>query len=348
MARQRLGVRRALHYKAPASVSTPPDLMSGADGDLTINGTASYVTAGSIKRYNNLTIINGGALVITGFYHTGGGSGSYPTNDGRLPTIIGVAGTCTIDSTSSIDATDNAGKEDHYYEDQTYTATTVPYDCAVAVVSYVRYGGIGGAGGESGGSGAIFGYDLYPTGHGGGGAGATDGGETSDAFPWGQAGYGGASGTYGITNGYSPYDYGFSVNGAIGVGGEVISGPSFGGGGAGGVRGLSGGAVLLQVNVAAITGVINIFGADAGNGGNGGVANSGDDESYGGGPGGGGAGGSGGYFWGRYKSGTFTPSINDSGGLGGLAGTPGSASNPGYDGTPGADGETGGYSIATY
>jgi hypothetical protein len=330
--------------------TTSADLMSGADGALSINATAAYINAGDIKRYSSISIINGGALIIRGY--------TYGVNNGELPTLIGCSGNCTIQAGSSIKATDNAGDPDEFYGDFDYSAPVIPFDCVVSPVSYTRFGGVGGQGGETSGYGTIPGSDVewgsgpYPTGNGGGGAGYTDGGNTSDANEWGDAGAGGDSTASSGTGGpYHPVD-GFSSNGFVGYGGEVGTGISVGGGGSGALRGISGGAIYIQIGGTASipANSINVFGAEGGIGGDGGIASTGDDVSLGGGGGGGGAGGSGGYVWIRYKSGTvnasavvLTGGVGGAGGLGGWAdplspfgyadGLPGNSGSNGVDGT---------------
>lgn len=334
--------------------TTSDDLMSGADGALSINGTAVYINAGDIKRYSSISIINGGALIIRGY--------DYDVNNGEIPTLIGCAGNCTIASGGQISATGNAGDPAEFYGDFDYSAPVIPFDCVVSPVSYTRFGGYGGAGGESGGWGTIYGIDEtwlgYPTGNGGGGAGYTDGGSTSDGNPWGDAGYGGDSSiSSGIGGPYHPVD-GFGSNGFIGYGGEVGSGTSVGGGGSGALRGLSGGAIYIQIGGTASIAANSflVYGMDAGGGGDGGAASTPDADSYGGGGGGGGKGGSGGFVWIRYKSGTVNvAAVNYVGGVGGVGGLGGVAdpSSPfgyadGFPGETGADGDPGGESIATY
>lgn len=336
--------------------TTSADLMSGADGALTIVGTAVYIDAGSIKRYSSISITSGGVLIIRGY--------AYGVNNGELPTLIGCSGNCTIQAGSSIEATDNAGDPDEFYGDFDYSAPVIPFDCIVSPLSYTRFGGYGGAGGETGGIGTLIGSDVefgagpYPTGNGGGGAGETDGGNTSDSDPWGAAGWGGDSTiASGVGGPYHPVD-GFGSNGFIGYGGEIASGRSVGGGGSGALRGISGGCIYLQIGGTASipANSINVFGGDGGIGGDGGGASTGDADAYGGGGGGGGKGGSGGFVWIRYKTGTVNASaVNYSGGVGGVGGIGGIAdpSSPfgyadGFPGETGADGDPGGESIATY
>jgi hypothetical protein len=332
------------------------DLLSGADGALSINGTSVHIAAGSIKRYSSISIINNGELVIDGWNIYGS------SNPGHLPTLIGCSGNCTINTGGQIVAIDNAGDTTEFYGDFDYSADTVPFDSALTPITYTRFGGYGGIGGESGGYGTIYGSDVeygsgpYPTGHGGGGSGGYDGGNTTDAADWGVSGYGGDSAN---NNGATSGVTGFSVNGGTGVGGEVGSGMSVGAGGSGGSRGLSGGAVFLQVaGVATISAsTIDVSGSNGGNGGDGGSASTTDDGAIGGGSGGGGAGGSGGYAWIYYKSGMGS-SVNASAvittaGVGGLTGVGGIAYDgtylsDGYGGANGSDGVEGGSTIATY
>lgn len=333
------------------------DLMSGADGALSLNGTILFIPAGSIKRYSSISIINNGELVIQG-YDTYGTS-----NPGYLPTLIGCSGNCTINTGGKISAQDNAGALDDYYGDTDYSAPTVPFDSALTPITYTRFGGVGGFGGETGGWGTLYGTDVEygsgpkPTGHGGGGAGYDDGGNTQDNSLWGISGEGGNTGN---GNGRSGGVSSFGSNGTVGNGGEVGTGDSIGGGGSGGARGLSGGCVYLQVaGVANIdANSINVSGSNGGNGGDGGAASTPDGNEVGGGAGGGAAGGSGGYGIIRYKSGmgssVSVSAVTVTGGTGGVSGAGGICSQMGIsyaDGYPGSDGPAGvdgASDIATY
>lgn len=339
-----------LFYNNFSGGARAADLMSGADGALSINGTTVNIAAGSIKRYSSISIINNGQLVIQGFSTYGTG------NPGHLPTLIGCSGNCTINTGGKIVATDNAGDPDDFYGSVSYSALTVPFDSAVNPVSYTREGGGGGAGGETGGYGTIYGSDVahglgpYNTGHGGGGAGYVDGGNTTDAEDWGVSGAGADSsefpGQAGLSFGNAP-----GSTGNIGIGGENGGGVSVGGGGSGGVRGLSGGAVYLQIAGTATidANTIDVRGSNGGNGGDGGIAESPDDAEYGGGGGGGACGGSGGYVWIRYKTGSVNASAAQvTGGVGGIGGVGGLGDNPGTNGLSASDGTIGGSSIATY
>lgn len=331
------------------------DLLSGADGALSLNGTTAYIDAGDIKRYSSISIINSGQLVIRGYSYYG------TANPGHLPTLIGCQGNCTINTAGQIIAQDNIGPATYFYGDKNIPASTVPFDAAIASIAYDRMGGYGGNGGETGGYGTIPGYDTgygpdgAPTGHGGGGAGANDGSVCSDGFDWGVSGTGADSTTQTAPSGMVAIIDGFSVNGADGLGGEVGSGVSVGGGGGGGTRAYSGGAVFLQIGgVATIdTGSIALMGSDGGQGGMGGQSDSPDDASYAGGGGGGGYGGSGGYGWIYYKSGSVAAdAVWVSGGIGGAGGASGIAYGPypvgGYPGDGGGVGVDGGFTIATY
>lgn len=334
--------------------SSSADLLSGADGVLSLNATSINIAAGSIKRYSSISLINAASINITGFPTHGA------SNPGYAPTLIGCSGNCTIDASSSINAAQiNAGESDDYNADTTYSAATVPFDAAINPISYDRFGGYGGNGGETGGWGYTFGYDIgvgpdvLPTGHGGGGSGYADGGNTTSDQLWGTSGYGAESTAAGQTSYVYPTSVGFGASGSDGAGGEVGGGISVGGGGSGGLRGLSGGAVFLQIaGTASITGTIDISGQSGGNGGAGGVASSPDNGAYGGGGGGGGAGGSGGYAWIYYKSGSVAASILINGGGGGGSGGGGLADGPapveGFTGTYGTDGLDGGSTVATY
>lgn len=328
--------------------------MSGSDGALSLNGTVAFIAAGAIKRYSSISIINSGELVIQGFTTYG------LSNPGYAPTIIGCLGNCTINTGGKIYVNDNAGAPGDYYQDTNYSASTIPFDCVVNPITYTRFGAYGGYGGEAAGWGSIPGSDYVPTGHGGGGSGYYDGGSVDTAYDWGGSGYGSASGTQGQVGPTYPDGYDFGSNGFAGNGGENSGGPSVGGGGSGGLRGLSGGALVLQVGgISNIdSGVIIATGSDGGVGGNGGTCSSPDDAGYAGGGGGGGAGGGGGYVWIRYKATGSTVSATAvvyTAGSGGLAGVGGVASpgspggdNDGYagqDGSPGLDGSS---DITTY
>lgn len=335
--------------------SSSADLLSGANGSLSLNATTATINAGDIKRYSSISLTNSAILYVLG-YNTYGAA-----NPGHLPTIIGCAGNCTIDATSQITAAGtNAGLAADFYGDTEYSAATIPFDAALNPISYYRMGGYGGYGGETGGFTTLPGNDLTygasgaPTGHGGGGSGYVDGGNTTDDQPWGTSGYGADSIASGSPTPYAyPAANGFGGEGSPGAGGETGTGISVGGGGAGGLRGLSGGAIFLQVaGTANITGTIDVSGTNGGPGGGGGLADTSDSEAYGGGGGGGGAGGSGGYVWIYYKTGTVTPTINANGGTGGHGGAEGIAYGPfavnGYAGSAGVDGLAGGSIIAAY
>lgn len=352
MARSRLGTRRVLHFK---EISSGADLMSGSDGALSLNGTTAYIDAGNIKRYSSISIINNGKLVVRGY------SVYQATNPGYLPTLIGCQNNCTINTGGQIIAIDNAGDDLSFYGDATYSAPVIPSDCAVPSISYTRYGSFGGNGGETGGFGTNAGYDevwppyFNPTGHGGGGAGFTDGGITQNDYAWGSSGAGAASGNQPAVDGLYPNISGFGASGTAGLGGEVATGDSVGGGGAGGLRGISGGCVYLQIggvaSVAASS--IDLRGSPGGNGGAGGLGYTLAGTAIGGGGGGAGAGGSGGTGIIRYKSGTVSGSAvlytGAAGGIGGAGGPDltlmGQDGYPGQDGNMGSDG---GSDIAVY
>jgi hypothetical protein len=332
-------------------IKSGADLMSGADGALSIDGTTVNIDAGDIKRYSSISIINSGILNIRGFSVYGS------ANTGYLPTIIGCSGNCTINTGGKIQAIDNAGLAADYYDTETYSAPVVPSDSAVNPISYSRSGTYGGDGGETGGYGTIPGTGAATTpytGHGGGGAGSTDGGNATLTDDWGTSGAGGDS-INGYPAGSTPEFSGFGVSGSTGFGGEVGNGVSVGGGASGGVRGISGGAIYLQIGGTASIDASTIFanGSAGGDGGIGGPASTTDDSSFGGGGGGGGAGGSGGYVWIRYKTGTVSgTAINITGGAGGFGGLGGIATGPspldGIVGSDGGNGSSGGSSVATY
>lgn len=341
---------------------SPPggaDLESGVDGPLSINGGVAFIDAGDIKRYSSMLIINSGELVVRGWTTYG------ILNPGNIPTLIGCQGNCTINTGGKITAVDNAGDEIDFYGDVDYSAPVVPFDAVVNPITYTRFGSFGGAGGETGGAGtfpgadsAIFGPGMNPTGHGGGGAGSTDGRNTTDVHDWGDSGDGGNS-TAGLgPTGIWPALSNFSSAGVSAYGGEVGVGDSIGDGGSGGLRALSGGAIYLQIggtaNIDANS--IDVTGSTGGNGGNGGYASTPVGSSIGGGGAGAGAGGSGGYGWIRYSNGTVNASaVNYSGGLGGTGGLGGIAdplspfgAADGFPGSDGGVGSDGGSSIATY
>lgn len=327
--------------------------MSGADGALSLNGTTAFIDAGDIKRYSSISIINSGELIIRGWSYYG------TSNPGHLPTLIGCRGNCTINTAGKIYVTDNAGDPVNYFEDANYSAATIPFDCVVSPITYTRFGGFGGAGGETGGWGTWGGFDggVVVTGHGGGGSGLYNGGDVEISYDWGASGYGsdGSAGAGAASTVVPEFD-GFGASGFIGTGGEVASGIGVAGGGSGGLRGLSGGALYLQIGGTANidSGTIVCDGSPGGNGGDGGAAYSPDDAAYGGGPGGGGAGGGGGYCWIRYKTGTVSlTAVSANGGAGGLTGAVGSGGagpfpSDGFPAQDGTSGVAGGSDIATY
>jgi hypothetical protein len=325
-----------------------PDLMSGADGALVVNGVFSSINAGDIKRYSSISIINNGVLQILGAQTLGLG-----VNNGTTPTIIGCSGNCTINTGGAIEIVENAAStENGAAGGVTFSAPVVPFDSVVNPIEYYAEYMYGGGGGE----GHLFGgNDYVPTGGGGGGGSSSEGGNSYTSF-WGYAGSGSDGSYAGVGGvGFSPAD-GFSANGTNGIGGEGPTGVSDGGGGGGGVRAISGGMLYLQVaGTLTVSGtVIYAQGGTGGNGGNGGISDSGDDDSYGGGGGGGGAGGNGGCITVRYKSGAFAAgNVFVVGGNGGIGGTGGIASGSfytrdGLDGGSGVSGTNGVIDIATY
>jgi hypothetical protein len=329
-----------------AGTALPPDLMSGADGALVINGGGVDISAGEIKRYSSISITNSGRLYIRGAAYY------FFSNDGTIPTLIGCSGNCTINTGGKIIATDNAANtENGNYGGSTFTAPTVPFDAVVTPIEYTTSYSYGGGGGSSYSSGGVD--NSY--GCGGGGAGLDDGNSSYGAF-WGTAGSGGngtAAGGGGI--GFAPYD-GFGLMGTDGLGGETVTGLSVGGGAGGGARGASGSMVYIQVGgTISVSGVvIDTSGGNGGAGGAGGLGSSPDDDSYGGGGGGGGAGGHGGNVTIRYKSGSITSSnVTVLGGIGALGGQGGSGLGGfgGFDGVAGTNGDngvTGTIDIASY
>jgi hypothetical protein len=330
--------------------------MSGSDGNLVMSSGTLYIDAGSIKRYNSVTLSGTAQVVIRGWSTFG------TSNPGHIPTLIGCKGNFSMSGSAAIYVMDNAGAAGDAFGDQTYSfsqAHTVPWDFAYGLdIGYIRYGGYGGCGGETGSWGTYPGcdgdYGPGPTGHGGGGAGYDDGGYANNDSNYGYSGYGGASGTTypTVTNGVTP---GFGAGGITGYGGEVPSGISVGGGGSGGVRGLSGGCLYIQIGGVATIPANSIYanGSDGGYGGDGGPGFSLDNASIGGGGGGGGAAGGGGFIAIRYKSGTVDPSCasawqgsTGAGGVGGLNGV-----DPNYSFQEGQYGSTnydGAVDIATY
>ena len=360
MTRRRIGTRRALFF-AP-SVGQQADLMSGADGNLTLASGNYYWNAGDIKRFDNVSIASGVTIYIRGWVTYG------LANTGVAPILIGVKGNCTISTGAQFIITDNAGVVGDYYGDQEYfydsvAGQPVPFDCAAGNFSYYRMGNWGGYGGETAGWGTVGGSDADlgsgPTGHGGGGGGYDNGGTCNNSSGYfGVSGEGGPPGnaTSFPTPGIDASDLGFGHGGNNGVGGEVGTGFSIGAGGSGGTRGLSGGCLYLQIAGTANIGS-NVFwavGQSGGDGGAGGAADSGDDTgAAGGGGGGGGAGGSGGTIIIRYKTGTIDPACAEvggtAGGFGGIGGsTEGTGPEPWQAGGDGTAGYSGTVDIATY
>jgi hypothetical protein len=327
--------------------------MSGADGPLSINGTTVYINAGDTKRYSSISIINGGSLYVRGFNELGP-----ETNPGTQPVLIGCSGNCTINTGGTIAAVDNGLlNTDQPGYGATYTKTPVPFDCVYGPVSYSVFGGEGGAGGNNVGYGGGNDTDSF-WGHGGGGAGYGNGANTFDDVGWGQSGQGADSGTneFGGSS-VGPYYNGYSAMGQTGGGGETSGQDSYGAGGSGGVRGVSGGCIYLQVGgTISVSGVVLLaHGNTGGDGGTGGVAQTDlPNFSIGGGGGGAGTGGCGGTIIVRYKSGSITSANCDvtagatgSGGLGGAA-TGGLGNAPGDPGGTASASSDGLVDIATY
>jgi hypothetical protein len=335
--------------------SSGPDLMSGADGALVLNNQFLAIDAGSIKRYSSVSITNGSQLFIAG-----AGTYQLDVNDGHLPTLIGCKGNFTIDATSNVTAVENGRGQFDGNQDATYMAAFTPHDSAMNPVQYVSYGGYGGEGGSNANISGP-GYDNFPYGHGGGGAGGLppftpeNGGDTYEDVGWGQSGVGGI-GTAGAQGGNTvgPYYNGFGASGGDGWGGETYGQDSYGAGGGGGSRGASGGAVYIQVGgvISCPVGQVVFYadGSGGGAGGSGGVADTLGSPYYAfaGGGGGGGCGGSGGAYIIRYKSGTVSSANASVAGAGG--GTGGNIQSP-YNanyGTGGGTGLDGTVDIATY
>jgi hypothetical protein len=338
--------------KNAASLGPPaPDLLSGADGALSLNGTTAYIDAGDIKRYSSMSIINNGQLIVRGY------SLGFYVNNGSSPTAIGCSGNCTINTGGKIVVKENALEPDDFGGPHTFNLS-LPWDSAVATASYSITQNLGGYGGETNGGGGIGGSDYATTGHGSGAGALNNGGNADTIEDWGVSGYGGDGTAAGLGGGGSwPVSSGFSFTGEFGTGGETGSGISVGGGGAGGGRGAHGGCLYLQVEgTLSVNGVvIDASGSNGGVGGEGGAADTPDDFSFGGGSGGGGAGGSGGKVIVRYKLGAFVSgNCNVAAGVGGVAGNPGIGIDNGFgaaDGLPGgsgSNGNAGSTDIATY
>ncbi len=334
-----------------ASGPPPADLLSGADGALSLNGTTDYIDAGDVKRYSSISIINNGELVIRGY------SLGFYTNDGTSPTAIGCAGNCTINTGGKITVKQNALALDDFGGPHTYSLS-LPADAAIPTASFSITQNAGGYGGESNGGGGIGGFDYANTGHGSGAGGVTNGANADTIDPWGVSGAGGDGTAYGLGGGgLNVLGSGFSMNGLDGTGGETSGENSYGGGGSGGTRGASGGCVYLQVaGTLSVSGVvIDASGSNGGDGGIGGAASSDGYYASGGGGGGGGAGGSGGKVIVRYKLGSFASgNCNVAGGTGGAGGAPGEGFDTGggasfgYNGNTGDNGNAGSTDIATY
>lgn len=341
---------RGYHIWQSATAASWP---TGADGNLTVTGL-TYINAGDIKNYNNLTITSTGRLVVRGITNLG-----FDVNDGTDPTIIGVAGNLTIASGGQIICMDNGlGQFDYNASSFNYTKPT-PAGAAIPLISYDAALSFGGEGGASQGGNYIGGVDSQRTGMAGGGAGYGNGSDSTIDIGWGRSGDGAIDGNgNSIASGLNPYDFGgFSLSGSPGVGGENAGGESTGGGGSGGVRGLNGGCLYIQVaGTITVAGVCFLLaGTGGGEGGPGGIGSSPDDDSYGGGGAGGGAGGGGGTLIIRYKLGTVSAAnatvIGGPGGPAGSGGT-GTGGGPtnldGEAGTAGEDGQNGVVDIATY
>ena len=331
-----------------------PDLMSGADGVLFLDGTSATISAGDLKRYDSIAIINNGTLYVAGASTYG-----LDVNDGSGVTVIGCKGSCTITSGGQIIATENGLRNtDTPAFGATIVRASLPFDCVYG--SSIAYNVTCGLGGEGGDNAYAYGqgFDSDGWGHGGGGAGYGSGGMTYNDVGWGQSGYGADSGTNEF-GGFSvgPYYNGFGVNGNVGGGGEVGTGISFGAGGSGGTRGISGGCVYIQIGGSAYIDngsgpAINVSGSQGGYGGDGGPADTTDSVAVGGGGGGGGGGGT---IIIRYKVGVVNlsslyvyPGNGGGYGNGGNAGPAAPIQYPGSTGGNGMSGSGGLIDVATY
>lgn len=318
-------------------------LVDGSDGDLVIQSGETYpLAAGSVMKWNSLTIEAGGTLQITG-------SGI---------TELGVRNDLVIDGTITMLENWSAGASSKVSE---FTGETLTFNMVQSS------GGSGGNGsgatwpGGSGGSGT--------DGHGGGGGGG--GAAGGNGNPGGDGGFGGANGSSGTGNrtglggvggatgsngGVSDTNrWGVSIggmNGGLGGGsgggggGGSAAGNAQGGGGGGGGgghRGRHGGRLHIYCE-GSITGAgnINLNGQAGFNGaiGSGGNTNNGGTGGAGG-SGGGGAGGNGGRLYMRYRIANSNPTVTTNAATFGFGATGG----PGANGTNGIAGNPGGFTV---
>lgn len=326
-----------------------PNFPTGADGALSLNGITLKVLAGSTKQWTSGSIIGGGILEIVNAAD-GGDTTAIATNDGSLWTYLGFTGNLTINTGGFIRAIQN-GFDHSQARGHTYTQST-PTGAQVASVSYVGSWGLGGEGGSTNAGEHSGGFDSNSQGHGGGGAGSVNGGNTFDDVGWGQSGVGGDNSEGASAPTVGPFADGFSHSGIDGIPGEETSGapdPFYGGGASGGTRGYGGGGVYIQVNgTLTVNGVTFIAtGQPGGSGATGGDCNqsgAGLGSMFGGGGSGGGGGGGGGKYVIRYHAGSASSANCDvGGGVGGPGGGRGIASGGAFNenGADGSDGEIG-------
>jgi hypothetical protein len=293
------------------TITNPKRWPVGKDLDLVItNGQIITLNAGEVKDYNNLTINQGGTLLITG------GSSSSITQ-------IGVKGNLVINgiirANDGIFGTVSSNSTAPNLESVTYSITQSSAGAGSA--------GTGGAQGAGGGAGNLG----IGGGGGGGGAGSFWGGAGGINGGAGNPGnaniYAGGTGNATFTNGQGGGAHrttGFPGGGSGGGGaGAQCSGCRAGSGGAGGgYKGKHGLGLYMSIkgtSSSAGTGRFELNGTNGFNGG--GTPGPGD---YGtGGAGGGGAGGSGGRLWIRNGGASLPAGITVvlTGGLGGTGGT---------------------------
>lgn len=301
------------------------DLLSewptGEDGPLLVGpGQTVNITAGDIKDYSDCTIDATGTLHI---------------DDGDGWTIIGCAGTLTINGT--IEARNGETGVDDTFASNEPDNTGALTGPALSYSIVQSVGGGGGTGIAPGGS-SFFGNG------GGGGGGPTNNGQDGIL---GFGGTGGAGTIFGCPGNATNPGGGAAIWGNMGGQGlqpGVCCGPTMrSAGGGGGSRGYHGQGLFLKV-AGDITGsgTIDVSGRDGGAGGAGG--GSGPCTTNGGG-GGGGAGGSGGQavvqYQGSLLGGFSSGNILDGKGFGGAGGG-------GNAGAAGADGSDGSSTLTAY
>ena len=328
MSRRRFSGRRILSYAPPIGNSWP----SGADGNLTVDGTYHALTAGSTYDYDTIRVINGGQLEIVG--------------SSFAWTIIGAKALFEIDASSTF----NLATISSIATGATITATA-PDGTALSFTTGSQSDG--GAGGESG-QFVPGGTDPNSYGPGGGGGSLNIGQDAQSTY----GGYGGAgeSGAGYVDGGYGGDVIDHNGGDAPGAYGEGLPDQAWGPGGGAGFRGRHSHSVYIKCGILRFANAPSVIGAawDGGIGGRGGDAYT-DSDAFSGGGGGGGAGGNGPKIVVRYRSATYSlvgrfTYSEGAGGSGGLAGEPFGllSSNYGTDGQSGANGTTGVLDIATY